>query len=395
MLRSVLIVVLITLLAVACSSPAATSVPTEPADESSVPIQDDVPVEDAAVAAAVELGDFASAPDMKARRERFAAITLSDGRVLAVGGRGLGIGTLVATIHETAEVLDTETLEWTFTGPMAEGRRSPAVVELADGRVLAAGGLGPTKGTILTAEIWDPAENAWTSVAPMHMSRDGMGAVRLLDGRVMVVGGKTDDKFVATLDQSEIYDVGADTWTEAPPMSEKRVNHTVTLLLDGRVLVTGGGKEDGPFSKTAETYDPDTDTWTTVAPMTVSRSFHTATLLDDGRVLVVGGRGKRLVAELYDPTADMWSSAGETEVARAEHRAVLLLDGRVLVTGGLGSLAESEIYDPAANEWSTGSPLQIGRFRHVTVLLPDGRVVTIGGTGPDGILASSEVLASR
>ncbi len=391
MSRSAVIAVLITLLAVACSSPAATSVPAEPAEESSVSVQEETPVEDVAV----ELGDFVSAPDMKARRERFAALTLSDGSVLALGGRGLGIGTLVATIHETAEVLDPETLEWTFTGPMAEGRRSPAVVELADGRVLAAGGLGPTKGTILTAEIWDPAENAWRSVAPMHMSRDGMGAVRLADGRVMVVGGKTDAKIVATLDQSEIYDVDADTWTEAAPMSEKRVNHTVTLLDDGRVLVTGGGKEDGPFSETAETYDPETDTWTTVAPMAVSRAFHTATLLEDGRVLVVGGRGKRLLAEVYDPVADMWSSAGETEVARAEHRAVLLQDGRVLVTGGLGLLAESEIYDPAANEWSASSPLQIGRFRHATVLLSDGRVVAIGGTGPDGILASSEVLASR
>ncbi|MDD9995444.1 MAG: kelch repeat-containing protein, partial [Dehalococcoidia bacterium] len=97
----------------------------------------------------------------------------------------------------------------------------------------------------------------------------------------------------------------------------------------------------------------------------------------------------------YDPVADVWSSAGETEVARAEHRATLLLDGRVLVTGGLGLLAESEIYDPVANEWSTGSPLEIGRFRHATVLLSDGRVVVMGGTGPDGILASSEVLASK
>ena len=391
MLRFTVVGLLITLLAVACSSPTPSSVPEKPDEESSVSVQDEAPVEDAAV----ELGDFVSAPDMKARRERFAAISLSDGSVLAVGGRGLGIGTLVATIHETAELLDPETLEWTFTGPMVEGRRSPALVELADGRVLVAGGLGPTKGTILTAEIWDPTDNAWTTVAPMDMSRDGMGAVRLQDGRVMVVGGKTDDKFVATLDQSEIYDVDADTWTEAAPMSEKRVNHTVTLLQDGRVLVTGGGREDGPFSETAETYDPGTDTWTTVAPMTVSRSFHTATLLPDGRVLVVGGRGKRLLAELYDPAADMWSSAGETEVARAEHRAVLLLDGRVLVTGGLGLLEESEIYDPVTNEWSTASPLNIGRFRHASVLLSDGRVVAIGGTGPDGILASSEVLASR
>ncbi len=391
MLRSTVIGILITLLAVSCSSPAASSVPTKPVEESSVSVQDEAPVEDVAV----ELGDFVSAPDMKARRERFAALGLSDGSVLALGGRGLGIGTLIATMHETAELLNPETLEWTFTGPMVEGRRSPAMVELADGRVLVAGGLLPTKFTTQTAEIWDPTVGVWTTVAPMHRTRDGMGAVRLPDGRVMVVGGKMDAKLIGTLDQSEIYDVDTDTWTEAAPMSEKRLNHTVTLLLDGRVLVTGGGKEDGPFSKTAETYDSGTDTWKTVAPMTVSRSFHTATLLEDGRVLVVGGRGKRLLAELYDPVTDLWSSAGETEMARAEHNAVLLLDGRVLVTGGLGNLAESEIYDPVANEWSTGSPLKIGRYRSSTVLLSDGRVVTFGGIGAEGILASSEVLAWR
>ena len=391
MLRSTVIGMLITLLAVACSSPAASSVPAKPVEESSVSVQDEAPVEDVAV----ELGDFVSAPDMKARRERFAALRLSDGSVLALGGRGLGIGTLIATMHETAELLNPETLEWTMTGVMAEGRRSPAMVELEDGRVLVAGGLLPTKFTTQTTEIWDPTEGVWTTVAPMHRTRDGMGAVRLPDGRVMVVGGKMDAKLIGTLDQSEIYDVDADTWTEAAPMSEKRLNHTVTLLLDGRVLVTGGGKEDGPFSKTAETYDSGTDTWKMVAPMTVSRSFHTATLLEDGRVLVVGGRGKRLLAELYDPITDVWSSAGETEAARAEHSAVRLLDGRVLVTGGLGSLTESEIYDPVANEWSTGSPLTIGRYRSSTVLLSDGRVVTFGGIGAEGILASSEVLSSR
>ena len=38
-------------------------------------------------------------------------------------------------------------------------------------------------------------------------------------------------------------------------MHEKRVNHTATLLNDGNVLVIGGGKEDGPYSKTVELYD--------------------------------------------------------------------------------------------------------------------------------------------
>ena len=52
-------------------------------------------------------------------------------------------------------------------------------------------------------------------------------------------------------------------------MSEKRINHTVTLLSDDRVLVTGGGKEDGPYSQTLEIYDASADTWVEAAPMTV------------------------------------------------------------------------------------------------------------------------------
>ena len=393
MFKTILIGLLITILAIACSSESASSDSdaAQPRGDSSVSAQDEAPIEDA-VEVSMDLGEFVTSSDMMAKRERYAALLLSDGRVLAVGGRGLGIGTLIATMHETAELLDPETLEWASTGSMAEGRRSPAMVELEDGRVLVAGGLLPTKFTTDTAEIWDPTQGTWTTVSPMARPRDGMGAVRLPDGRVMVVGGKMDGKMIGTLEKSEIYDAGSDTWIEAAPMSEKRINHTVTLLSDDRVLVTGGGKEDGPYSKTVEIYDASADTWVEAAPMTVSRSFHTATLLEDGRVLVIGGRGKKMTAELYDPVADAWSSAGETEIARAEHQATLLQDGRVFVTGGLGNIAGSEIYDPVAGTWSTSSSLNIGRYRPFTLLLSNGRIVTFGGIGADGILASSEVL---
>ncbi len=268
------------------------------------------------------------------------------------------------------------------------------MVELNDGRVLVAGGLGQQKETVLTVEIWDPATGVWTNTAPMALSRSGMGVTKLPDGRVMLVGGKTDDKFlVATLNQSEIYDPVTGAWSETAPMSEKRINHTASLLADGRVLVIGGGKEDGPYAKSVEIYDPAGDTWITVSPMRISRAFHTATTLVDGRLLIVGGRGKRFIAEIYDPISDAWSDAGETASPRAEHSAVLLLDGSVLVTGGLGSLTQSEIYDPATNTWTDSSLLKIGRYRHSTVLLADGRVVAMGGNGKEGILGSAEVLA--
>ena len=44
-------------------------------------------------------------------------------------------------------------------------------------------------------------------------------------------------------------------------MSVERTLHTATTLLDGRVLVSGGGKLDGPHLDSAEVYDPTTDEW--------------------------------------------------------------------------------------------------------------------------------------
>ena len=342
--------------------------------------------------------DFDRAPDLKSARERFAVTRLSDGRIMAVGGRARGLGNVEAgNFNETAELLDPATLQWTLTAPLEHKRRSPALVQTRDGRVLAAGGTGQQKVPIASAEMWDPDDGSWSAAADMGDARDSMGYVELRDGRVMVIGGSSIDErgvLIAAIAQSEIFDPGSDSWTPAAPMSEARVNHTATLLSDGRVLAAGGGKQDGPYSNTAEIYDPDSDSWTAAAPMSIARAFHTATLLVDGRVLVVGGRGRITLAEIYHPDTNTWSGAGETDLPRAEHAATLLSDGRVLVTGGVGHLAPSEVFDPSTDAWTTVGSLRIGRYRHGAARLTDGRIVVMGGTGADGILASAEVLTS-
>ncbi len=67
-----------------------------------------------------------------------------------------------------------------------------AMVGLADGRVLVAGGATYAAGVYgVTNEAWvyDPADGSWSSVGPMHLARAMHAMVRLPDGRVMVVGG--------------------------------------------------------------------------------------------------------------------------------------------------------------------------------------------------------------
>jgi hypothetical protein len=96
-------------------------------------------------------------------------------------------------------------------------------------------------------------------------------------------------------------------------MHVARSGHQATLLMDGRVLVTGGSDERGQAIGLAQMFDPLTGTWSAAAANVIPRLGHAASLLHDGRVLVVGGVPFSsscepiAVAEVYDPSVDRWS----------------------------------------------------------------------------------------
>ena len=177
-------------------------------------------------------------------------------------------------------------------------------------------------------------------------------------------------------------------WSQLPDLATGRLDHTATRLLDGRVLVVGGGLESETATQaSAELFDPKTDRWSFAATMASPRQRHTATLLSDGRVLVVGGLGPgRGTAELYDPATDSWSSAGTLVQARANHQAVLLPDGTVLVLGGRQPgkpLSDAEIFEPKTRTWTAVGPMSVARDRPVAVLLRNGKVLVTGGVTTD------------
>lgn len=177
-------------------------------------------------------------------------------------------------------------------------------------------------------------------------------------------------------------------WSQLPDLSIGRIDHTATLLSDGRVLVVGGGLESETKSQaSAEIFDPKTNRWSDAGTMASPRQRHTATLLPDGKVLVVGGLGPgRGTAELYDPATNSWSAAGTLVQARANHQAVLLPDGTVLVLGGRQPgkpLSDAEIFQPKTRTWTAVAPLSVARDRPVAALLRNGTVLVTGGVTTD------------
>ncbi len=170
----------------------------------------------------------------------------------------------------------------------------------------------------------------------------------------------------------------------AGSLEERRNSHTATALPDGRVLVIGGGAQDGRLS--AEIWDPESASFQPAGQLAKARTSHTATLLPDGRVLVVGGGRAVATAEIWDPVTMSFEPAGRLIQGRTGHTATLLPDGRVLIVGGWkrpGWLASAEIWDPATSSFAQTGGLAEARTSHTATLLPDGRVLVIGGHGAD------------
>ncbi|MSO20310.1 MAG: hypothetical protein EXQ56_07565 [Acidobacteria bacterium] len=141
-------------------------------------------------------------------------------------------------------------------------------------------------------------------------------------------------------------------------MRTGHVQHTATLLADGKVLIVGG--DIGPCGGWAlgtELYDWTKGTFTPTGRMTIGRRGHTATLLVNGKVLIAGGfRNPNYLssAEIYDPITETFRPIpGNMIWTRADHSATLLPEGKVLITGGLtstphgGGICTAEIFDPS------------------------------------------------
>jgi hypothetical protein len=302
------------------------------------------------------------------------------------------------------------TNSWIQAGDLPEG--SPVVsnfsqtdaVVLDDGRVLVATGLAIGVGEARVSVVFTPNYTNLGNGIPgpaagvWDLTRDGQGnitrpnaasehhkLIKLKDGRVLLIHGN-DRKFDSVKYgsvyrdthrvQAELFDPLSGIWTALPNLPAipgeddrhsgvqgVRQQAAVSLLNDGRVLVSGG------MSSPADTR---------------------------GKPLLKDIYYVRSSAILFDPTrfdagANPWSITGPMRTTREAH-VMGQLPGAAGTIAAWGWTrfewtATAEIYDPAKGQWKAaaslpaiaGTDLAVSLPWGCSALMPSGELVIIGG----------------
>ena len=304
---------------------------------------------------------------------------------------------------KTVEILDASTRLFTTVAPMSVTRVSHMQTTLDDGTVLITGGrpqLFGAPGSVAynTAEIYDPVTDTFMPVAAtMNANRRSHRDILLDDGRVLITGGTAalaGDITSISLNSAEVYDPATGTFTPVGNMNDARQSHHLVKLLDGRILVVGGGAGPGlanPLTS-MEIFDPVTNMFTPAASMTTARMTCAVSLLDDGKVLLAFSWNGSVVtpaSELYDPETDtIIPITGKLPFhGKVDNLGVKLYDGTVVIPSGgnanIQVLPDTSVYRPAEDDFIMAGSVQFPRTTGygTGALMIDGRIVTGGGIG--------------
>jgi regulation of enolase protein 1 (concanavalin A-like superfamily) len=301
---------------------------------------------------------------------------ISDGRILITGGhiennRGLN----------DASYYNPFTNAWTRLADMNDGRWYPTNTVLGNGDVLVTSGDKSGGGVNDLPQVWQVGSSSWRNLTSAVLSLPLYPASFLAgDGRV----------FFATSPSRYLNTSGTGSWSSlGNRLVGGRDNYGSAAMYDvGKVIYTGGA--DPPVSS-AEIIDLNAPTpaWSYTGAMPQARRQHNVTILPDGKLLVTGGSASSgfntvdggKAAYMWDPATGSWTTMASESRYRGYHStAVLLPDGRVLSSGGDGE-PNAQVYSPpylfkGARPTISGAPTSVSYGQTFTVNTPEASSIT-------------------
>jgi uncharacterized phage protein gp47/JayE len=257
-----------------------------------------------------------------------------------------------------------------------------------------------------------PSDGQWTTQATAvsgSIARFGAAVVRMADGKVMIVGGAR--RFTSAAPEGavpvqysnvDIYDPATKqlTATEAYPITVAWA--AATLMLDGRVMVSGGINGS---TATAHTYiyNPNAigTKWASAPDMQGPRARHTLTTLWNGDIMALGGHDSNVIAlfmadytywEIYQGSS--WSYCQATQQltpGTRDHQTIQVGLDQLYVIGGYSFGATGVVGDVLTSsislgrKWTAAGSLQKPRMGHSCIQLPSGKILVVGGCNAAGV----------
>jgi N-acetylneuraminic acid mutarotase len=347
---------------------------------------------------------WAATGTMAEARIGHSSASLPSGTILVAGGDS------PFAVLSSAEYFDPASGTWSAAPSAPAAWILANTSTLADGRVLVTGGNDVTGAITATAQLFTPTTATWIATPNMVSPHQYHTATLLSDGRVLVASGLSLNAG-NLIGATEIYDAtsgAAGTWTAAAPLPAAVCHGAAALLPDGDVLLAGGDPT-GPCdflpsrgtTAAAYRYHPASDTWAPTASMSFAHSdAGTATLLD-GRILVAGGGSSPSSAEIYDGATSTWTTTGYMTEPRAHFEMLTIWNGNVLATGGykvpstIQFSYDTELYDPATGRWTAAQPMLDAHLLGAAAPIPSlGKVLISGGTDSDNFTFDHNYLAT-
>ncbi len=367
---------------------------------------------------------------------------LPDGQLLVVGGFEGGTMLSYGEVAplDSVEVVDPAAGRVEQAETMTQPRAWHTAALVPDdgsgfaGKVVVFGGIGPKGDALSTSEVFDPATGSWAAGPQLQTGSNSaaprafmdavwvIGTDNFLDGKLLLIGGEQtragpqhtfDQGAYKELDANPVqtfaFDPAGGIVQELADLERGRLMPAVVSMVDGRIIVFGGGIDSLPAQKgceeqtganTCHCSSDDVRLCTEFPPCEeppCAFTSYTRKDISDASV------------EIFDPSQGVTKFSMPANLRMHHPRvglsATQITGGLVLIAGGATAVRRSfvpkevtlpaileqqwprttdsvEIFDPVNNTFRLLPPLAIPREQHASLLLDDGRVVIAGGFEP-------------
>ena len=255
---------------------------------------------------------------LPAPTSRLAAVALSNGRVLALGGLVAGTS--------SSQILAGPPGHLVRVGSLPSPTHDAAAVVSRQGEVELFGG-GQSVSSAGVVRI-NPSTGSARPLHPLDEALSDLGAA-VVRGHTYLVGGFTGARYA-----SAILQVDARNRTHVVARLPDGTRYAGVAVLGDAIYVAGGVTESG---RSDAVYRVDVRSGQVSRIATLPRpTAHAPLVAASGALWLVGGDGSRSILRI-DPTGRRVSRAGRLPKALANAAAITLADGRIAVLGGDGS----------------------------------------------------------